>query len=563
MKQIFVPLMCLVGLLLFITPASADFKSFVVYQKGEQPCTTGDKYFEYEDIEDKYCTDGLPEQTLCSGQFSTKKTGESEACNNAIQQAVCAQPGQGGTIVICPGVYKENVIVKGQNYTIKSFSGNPADTVIAARNPDQNVFFIQGGHSRTIKGLTLRGATGVGDGLNYPTQYGCIGWYDENGNSRSEPLNHGPNGTPCSEPDHDACCDEEPVGLCPEDPPQPCAGIRSYGSISDTIKNNIITQNHHGVIVKDTGPLWNFFSMIENNIISNNTSVGVHLRYGRYSHVTNNEISDNPDGIHLVDTWNNVINGNTVRDNTTLGVRLADYTPTYDVSSNTVYNNNFIDNDTEPLGGGVDSQVRDEHPSLNWWNHPDGFGNYWSDWNGFTIPFPTTDYDYFPLDSAYDPGSNNPDGDDFENSEDNCPNVQNNNQLDSDSDGIGDACECSDIYYVKKLEDMYDATFPYEFTSISEAIYEINLKRAQGNNLRLNFMLKGAFFDETEDADLIINQSEIFPNGSGNDMNIIFFSGYDCEYFSNNGASTLKGQLTVRSGNLFIRNGTFKIAKSN
>jgi hypothetical protein len=40
-------------------------------------------------------------------------------------------------------------------------------------------------------------------------------------------------------------------------------------------------------------------------------------------------------------------------------------------------------------------------------------------------------------------------------------------------------------------------------------------------------------------------------------------SGYDCNFSASNGVTTLKGQLTVSSGNLVINKGTFKVAKSN
>jgi parallel beta-helix repeat protein len=604
MKKIVILLTCLALLIVFIGSASADSKTYVVYQKGEEPCTVGDEYFEYEDIDDKYCPEHIPPSN-CTWSAELRVT--ANGCNNAIQEAVCAKPGYGGMIIICPGAYdevqqqyvpyKENVVLKGQGFTIKSYSGNPADTIVEAKNPDQHVFFFSRGHSKTVEGLTIRGATGVGDGLNYPSQYGCITGYDIDGSPHYEGLGSGPDGIPCTNPVHHQCCDDPPAGYCPENPPQPCAGARFYGNTSAILRNNHITGNHHGVIVKDTFYGWSFFNIIENNYIYDNTDVGVHFRYGSNSYISNNWISGNPYGIHLVDTWRNKVVGNTINDiNLELGVipdpndvgiviEHNNYSIGEATSSQIIYNNNIlnttnvllIDDAPDPVQLSSKSGWEAEYFNIfcpedalgvhwcqHYWYEPIlQIGNFWDTGSPFHDPYPRA--------SAYDYTSSDLDGDGIENYADNCPDKYNlpqdcdgnpgtpDEQCDTDGNGIGDACDCpNNIYpddrYVRNMEDsMLSLSHPFDplvntFYSLQTAHNVVN-----ANEFRPNFQIKAAIFSE----DLTIDMSTTRFNSA------TFYSGYDCDYTANNGVSTLKGNLTVSKGNLVIKKGTFKVAQSN
>ena len=71
------------------------------------------------------------------------------AVNNAVS---------GDVIILKPGTYTENVRITTDNLTIKSYSGNPDDTIINAKSRTADVFLL---HADSIKinGLTIRGAT--------------------------------------------------------------------------------------------------------------------------------------------------------------------------------------------------------------------------------------------------------------------------------------------------------------------------------------------------------------------------------------------------------------------
>ncbi len=78
----------------------------------------------------------------------------------------------GHTITVDSGTYNENVNVTKQ-LTIRSTSGNPADTIVNATNPDDHVFNVTANWTN-ITGFTVEGATGtdragiyLGSGVNH------------------------------------------------------------------------------------------------------------------------------------------------------------------------------------------------------------------------------------------------------------------------------------------------------------------------------------------------------------------------------------------------------------
>lgn len=83
-------------------------------------------------------------------------TGESFS---TLQEAIDAvNTTDGHTIAVDAGIYNENVDVY-KSVTLKSSSGNPANTVIQAANPNDHVFNVTADNI-TIRGFTVNGSTG-------------------------------------------------------------------------------------------------------------------------------------------------------------------------------------------------------------------------------------------------------------------------------------------------------------------------------------------------------------------------------------------------------------------
>ncbi|TFH05108.1 MAG: cell surface protein, partial [Methanosarcina sp.] len=76
---------------------------------------------------------------------------------DSIQAAVDGAS-SGDVIIVAPGTYTENIVISKDNMVIRSESGNPANTIIAAKNPNASVITIQGRNHVTVKGFQITGA---------------------------------------------------------------------------------------------------------------------------------------------------------------------------------------------------------------------------------------------------------------------------------------------------------------------------------------------------------------------------------------------------------------------
>ena len=77
---------------------------------------------------------------------------------DSIQAAVDNATSSGDVIILKPGTYTENIKVNTNNLEIKSESGNPDDTIIKAKNSNDNVISLQQANNVKISGLEITGA---------------------------------------------------------------------------------------------------------------------------------------------------------------------------------------------------------------------------------------------------------------------------------------------------------------------------------------------------------------------------------------------------------------------
>ena len=82
----------------------------------------------------------------------------------SIQEAV-TNANSGDVIIVGSGAYSESIIISKPNLVIRSESGNPEDTIIAARNSNANVFYTTA-NNITISGFKVKsgeytGVTGI------------------------------------------------------------------------------------------------------------------------------------------------------------------------------------------------------------------------------------------------------------------------------------------------------------------------------------------------------------------------------------------------------------------
>jgi len=249
----------------------------------------------------------------------------------------------GHTITVDLGTYNENVDVT-KSLTIRSTSGNPADTIVQAKNSDDHVFEVTADYVN-ISGFTVMGAQGhlaAGICLFNP---GYLGYCNISSN---DALNN-------------------------------YYGIWLFVSNNNTIINNNASNNTGiGIYLQESSNS----TVIKNNAWSNNFGIGMYSSCNGNTAIRNNATSNNYNGIRILNSSGNFVHLN-------------------NFVSNSGWGNVFSENSTNIWNS--TSTITYTYKGKTYENY---LGNYWDDYtdvdseddgiwdNPYSID---SDKDYYPL----------------------------------------------------------------------------------------------------------------------------------------------------------------------
>ena len=339
-----------------------------------------------------------------------------------IQGAVDAA-NMGDTILVAPGIYKENVVIKktvsiaGKNKSATIIDGNGTKIVVhvlahcvaisgfTIRN-GRDGLLIFGGHETTISDNIITNNTGYGIHLLF-SYFNILRGNNMTGNG----LNFGVEGEDFfNNVDSSNFVDGKPIyywiNQADKQVPEDAGYVAIINSRNIIVKNINLSNNGEGVLFAHTTD-----SSIENVNISNNrygirlfysdgnaikmnkvlnSRYGIRLSQSRGNMISENEIRNNLYCFQADFSNDNIINNNTLSGNSkSVGMSVtysrnntfSDNVMTNNWSasrwfsshSNTIYHNNFVNN-TEQVYSIM---------SMNTWDdgYPSG-GNYWSSYKG-------------------------------------------------------------------------------------------------------------------------------------------------------------------------------------
>jgi parallel beta-helix repeat protein len=220
----------------------------------------------------------------------------------AIQAAIdAANTTAGHTITVDAETYNENVNVY-KRLTIRSTSGNPADTIVNATNSSDHVFNVTASWVN-ITGFTVQNATGTNK----------AGIYLANG------VSH------CNISSNNAINN--------------CYGIYLYSSSNNTLTNNNANGNYWwGIYLYSSSN-----NTLTNNNANGNYPFGIYLYSSSNNTLDNNTCSNDYDGIYLTSSSNNTLTNNTASSNDYDGIYMGSS------SNNTLTNNTASSNDYDGI----------------------------------------------------------------------------------------------------------------------------------------------------------------------------------------------------------------------
>jgi len=245
----------------------------------------------------------------------------------------------GHTITADPGTCNENVDVN-KELTIRSTSGNPADTVVQAADSSDHVFEVTADYV-SISGFTATGSWKAGvyldgaDHCNISNNNASNNWCGIHlgSSSNNNITNNNASG-------NDHCGIElssSSNNTLTNNNANSNVGEMGYGihlesSSNNTLSENTASNNGYGITLGSSSS-----NMLTNNTASNN-GYGIELFSSNNNMLTNNIASNNWCGIYMESSDNNTLSSNTVSDNT--------WNDLYIVNSESAFRDNTLNGTT-------------------------------------------------------------------------------------------------------------------------------------------------------------------------------------------------------------------------
>ena len=202
----------------------------------------------------------------------------------------------GHTITVDAGTYNENVKVN-KSLTIRSTSGNPADTIVMAANPDDHVFDVTADYVN-ISWFTVTGATGnwkAGIYLGSNVDHCNISDNNVTNSYVGIRLRYSNNNTLTN----NTASNNDEDGICLD--------FSSNNFITNSTAN---ANNGVGIVLVDSSN-----NRLTNSTTSNN-EIGIFVDFSSNNFITHNNASNNDFGISLWRSSDNTLTNNTASNNT-------------------------------------------------------------------------------------------------------------------------------------------------------------------------------------------------------------------------------------------------------
>ena len=240
----------------------------------------------------------------------------------SIQTAVnSANPGD--VIIVAPGTYTENIIINKNDLVIRSESGNPANTIIAASNPNASVITIQDRNNVTIKGFNITGAGTDKSGIDVLRSPNCIiennilyndylGVYLKTSDNTVVRNNTASKSLLIGEGKGLNIEQSNYTNVSSNKVSNQKNGISILGSQENTLSENTVNQSAvNGIILDDT-----ISTTLKNNNLNSNVNFGIYLSDSGSNSLISNKVFNSSNGINLVFSSGNTIQENTISDDT-------------------------------------------------------------------------------------------------------------------------------------------------------------------------------------------------------------------------------------------------------